>query len=186
MAEESIEKGSRVEIVGGRSGQGAKGEVFWVGPSQYGPGERYGVRGDDGETYWVDGRHVVPEGGQELEITAEGQPLKGKRLVLTGDLPGVARPTAKAALEGLGAKVTGSVSGKTDAVIAGDGAGTSKLKKAKDKGVPVLGASALHRLLQGERLKALIVDVDALFSPPGEAREESFGDDPGELEEVPF
>ncbi len=58
---ETFEKGARVAIVSGRQGLGMRGEVFWIGESRYGKGARYGVRGDDGETYWVDGQHVGPE-----------------------------------------------------------------------------------------------------------------------------
>lgn len=48
-----MDKGTRVQIVGGRKGLNETGEIFWKGPNKYGPGERYGVRGDNGETYWV-------------------------------------------------------------------------------------------------------------------------------------
>ena len=49
-----LAKGTRVEITGGREGKGETGDVFWVGDSKFGKGKRYGVRGDDQETYWVD------------------------------------------------------------------------------------------------------------------------------------
>ncbi len=39
---------------------GVTGEVFWKGPNKYGPGERLGVRGDDGQTYWTADADVVP------------------------------------------------------------------------------------------------------------------------------
>ena len=53
-----IKKGSRIEITGGDNGVGTCGEVFWIGASRYSDGERYGVRGDDGDTYWVDDSEV--------------------------------------------------------------------------------------------------------------------------------
>lgn len=72
-------------------------------------------------------------------------PLKGNTYVITGTLEGISRPEAKAKLETLGAKVSGSVSNKTTALIAGASAG-SKLKKAKELGVEVLDQSFLDKL----------------------------------------
>ena len=63
--------------------------------------------------------------------------FKGKTVVLTGTLAQMGRNEAKALLQDMGAKVSGSVSAKTDFVIAGDAAG-SKLTKAQELGVPVL------------------------------------------------
>ncbi|MHC9510411.1 NAD-dependent DNA ligase LigA [Kangiella sp. M94] len=72
-------------------------------------------------------------------------PLKGKTFVITGTLEGISRPEAKAKLEALGAKVSGSVSSKTTALIAGANAG-SKLKKAQELDVEVLDQSFLDNL----------------------------------------
>ena len=49
----TIDKGTRVTIIGGRRGKGQSGSVFWTGKNKWGDGDRLGVSGDDGETYWV-------------------------------------------------------------------------------------------------------------------------------------
>lgn len=72
--------------------------------------------------------------------------LAGKTFVLTGTLPTMTRDAAKAALEAMGAKVAGSVSKKTDYVVAGVEAG-SKLEKAQELGVPVLDEAGLQAML---------------------------------------
>jgi DNA ligase (NAD+) len=74
------------------------------------------------------------------------QPLAGKVVVLTGSLSQLSRNDAKAALQTLGAKVTGSVSKKTDILFAGEAAG-SKLAKAQDLGVEVRDEQALVELI---------------------------------------
>jgi len=71
-----------------------------------------------------------------------GGPLAGNILVLTGTLPNLSREDAKARIEGAGGKVTGSVSKKTDYVVAGEEAG-SKLDKARELGIPVIGEREL-------------------------------------------
>ena len=75
------------------------------------------------------------------------QPLQGKTYVLTGTLSGITREEAKQKLQALGAKVSGSVSKKTTAVIAGEKAG-SKLAKAETLGVSVLSEQDLMKLLE--------------------------------------
>ena len=81
----------------------------------------------------------VEEDGSQL--------LQGVTVVITGSLNDYSRSEAKAAVEDRGGKVTGSVSGKTSALIAGASPG-SKMTKAEDLGVPVLGEEAFARLLE--------------------------------------
>ncbi len=77
----------------------------------------------------------------------EAQPLAGCTFVLTGALEGYTRDDAKARIEALGGKVTGSVSKKTDYVVVGADAG-SKREKAEQLGVTLLDEDAFTRLLQ--------------------------------------
>ena len=74
--------------------------------------------------------------------------LAGKTFVLTGALDSMSRDDAKRRLQALGAKVTGSVSKRTDYVVAGENPG-SKLDKAQSLGVPVIGEAELAGLLGG-------------------------------------
>ncbi|BDE07798.1 DNA ligase [Vulcanimicrobium alpinum] len=74
--------------------------------------------------------------------------LAGKTLVLTGTLPTLTRDEASELIVAAGGKVTGSVSKKTDYVVAGEEAGT-KLTKAEQLGIPILDESGLRRLLNG-------------------------------------
>jgi len=98
-------------------------------------------------------RALVEElGGLGLQLTAtsaeapQDGPLTGRQYVLTGTLEGFTRDEAKIALEGLGAKVTGSVSGKTSGVIVGESPG-SKAQKADELGVPLLSEDDLRELI---------------------------------------
>ncbi|MEW6757173.1 MAG: NAD-dependent DNA ligase LigA [Acidobacteriota bacterium] len=75
-------------------------------------------------------------------------PLKGLSFVLTGTLESMTRSEAKSALEALGASVSGSVSARTTALIAGPGAG-SKLEEARRLDLPVLDEKGLNSLLSG-------------------------------------
>ncbi|HLP97330.1 MAG TPA: NAD-dependent DNA ligase LigA [Sideroxyarcus sp.] len=79
--------------------------------------------------------------------SAEPLPLSGKTFVLTGTLASLSRDEAKSRLEALGAKVAGSVSKKTDCVVAGTEAG-SKLDKARELNVPVWDEAALLEQLK--------------------------------------
>ncbi|WP_394193944.1 NAD-dependent DNA ligase LigA [Pseudoalteromonas atlantica] len=79
-------------------------------------------------------------------VSVDEQPLAGLTYVLTGTLNELNRNDAKARLQALGAKVSGSVSAKTDALIAGEKAG-SKLTKAQDLGIEILTEDDLIALL---------------------------------------
>ena len=80
-----------------------------------------------------------------LAIKQDGK-LGGKSFVLTGSLPTLSREEAKEKIEAMGGKVAGSVSSKTDYVIAGLEAG-SKLKKAQTLGIPILDEAGMLALL---------------------------------------
>jgi DNA ligase (NAD+) len=83
-----------------------------------------------------------------LQVLPVDHPLAGKTLVLTGTLDTLKRSEAKKQLEALGAKVTSSVSAKTDFLVAGRDAG-SKLEKAESLGVTVVDEAELVRMIHG-------------------------------------
>lgn len=84
---------------------------------------------------------------QVSEMSADTKPLLGKTFVLTGTLSRFDRAAAKALLESMGAKVSGSVSKKTSAVVAGTEAG-SKLTKANELGIKVYDEDEFIQLLE--------------------------------------
>ena len=97
-------------------------------------------------------RALIGDLRPHVRLEAEGPPpgegpLAGKALVLTGTLPDLTREQATERILAAGGRVTGSVSGKTDYLVAGDGAGGSKLEKAERLGVAVLDEAGLLALL---------------------------------------
>jgi hypothetical protein len=75
----ALDKGDRVKVIGGRKSKGVTGTIFWVGENNYGEGQRFGIRGDDGETHWVPEEHC--EASDERMEVPEGPELgKGDRV----------------------------------------------------------------------------------------------------------
>ena len=75
-------------------------------------------------------------------------PFSGKTVVLTGSLPGRTRQEAKELITSMGGRVAGSISRKTDLVIAGENAG-SKLAEARELGLRIMDAEEFDKELEG-------------------------------------
>ena len=99
--------------------------------------EKHNVKALDRLLAWLD---VTP-----MAAAARSSPVSGKTVVFTGTLEKMTRQEAKARAESLGAKVSGSVSAKTDIVVAGPGAG-SKLKDAQKHGVEIMDEDVLAEI----------------------------------------
>jgi DNA ligase (NAD+) len=114
---------------------------------------------------------VVPERPtvRDAGETDESGPLAGKTVVVTGSLEGFSREEAEDAVRAAGGKPAGSVSRKTDYLLAGPGAGT-KLQKATELGIPVLDEDGFRRLIAGEPL-----GLDASGNPPAKGAAEGEG-----------
>ncbi|TAK02528.1 MAG: NAD-dependent DNA ligase LigA [Chloroflexota bacterium] len=97
----------------------------------------------------------LAEAGVEVELPAPRAaaagtgPLAGKTVVVTGTIEGFSREEAEESVRAAGGKPAGSVSKKTDYVVAGPGAG-SKLARAEELGIPILDADRFRALLAGE------------------------------------
>ena len=116
-----------------------------------------------------------------------GGPLAGKTVVVTGSIEGFSREEAEAAIRAAGGKPGGSVSKKTDYVVAG-GAG-SKLAKAEELGVPVLDADGLPRAAGREARMSAMQTATRTLSPRPTAYQASLlaalgDDDPAEVQSL--
>jgi DNA ligase (NAD+) len=83
-----------------------------------------------------------PSGGGKPGV----KPLQGRVYVITGTLSGMSREEARARIEALGGETANAVSGKTTCLVAGESPG-SKLQKAKDLGIEIIGEKELHKIL---------------------------------------
>ena len=94
---------------------------------------------------------VAPVGGPPRSVQADPDaaqmPLAGRSFVITGTLPSLSRDEAAARIRAAGGSVVGSVSRKTDFVVAGDAAG-SKLQKATELGIAVIDEAGLLSLIE--------------------------------------
>ena len=89
---------------------------------------------------------IEPKSEKVSAKKMQGLPLAGKTFVLTGTLPSMTRDEASVKIEALGGHVSGSVSKKTDYVLAGEEAG-SKLEKAKKLGVKILSEKEFRTMV---------------------------------------
>jgi DNA ligase (NAD+) len=146
LLERGFAKPSKRKVSGGADGYA--GIVYAVGP----------VVADAVRSYFAspEGRAVLqrlgelgihPAGDSGPGEGRGGDAAKGKTFVLTGTLPTLSRDEAKALIRAAGGQVTGSVTGRTHFLVAGEEAG-SKLQAARDLSVPVLDEAGLLALLQ--------------------------------------
>jgi DNA ligase (NAD+) len=125
-------------------------EVEGIGPTVAASLAAWFAPGGPGEGVLED----LADAGVEAELpeprtAAAAGPLAGRTLVVSGTLEGFSRQEAEEAIRAVGGKAGGSVSRKTDYLVAGENAG-SKLARAQELGVPVLDEAAFRRLLGGE------------------------------------
>ena len=121
------------------------------------------------------GVNTARQPGERVATAADADaPLAGKTVVLTGTLPTLTRPEAKALVEAAGGKVTGSVSKKTDLVVYGEAAG-SKLATAEELGVPRVDEGGLRAVLAGAPLPGAEPD-EAPDEAPDDVRDREGGE----------
>jgi DNA ligase (NAD+) len=125
-------------------------ELEGVGPVVAGALATWFAPGGPGEGVLED----LADAGVEAELPAPRAaaatgPLAGRSVVVTGTIEGFSREEAEEAVRAAGGKPAGSVSKKTDYVVAGPGAG-SKLAKAQELGIEILDADGFRRLVAGE------------------------------------
>ena len=125
-------------------------EIFGVGPAVAASLVAYFGRDGPGAAVLEDlvDAGVVADLPAPRAATKEAGPLTGKSVVVTGTLEGFSRQEAEEAIRAAGGKAAGSVSRKTDYLLAGENAGT-KLAKAEELGVPVLDEAGFRELLSG-------------------------------------
>jgi DNA ligase (NAD+) len=141
----------RFQEVGGIGPTVARSVANWFGAP-----ETAGVLDDLVDAGVEPVRPVVRPRTASGEAVVSG-PLAGKTVVVTGTLEGFDRQGAEEAIRAAGGKASGSVSKKTDYLLAGQNAG-SKLARAQELGVPVLDEDAFRRLLGGEPEVAVEAD----------------------------
>jgi DNA ligase (NAD+) len=90
---------------------------------------------------------VRMESEQSATASAVPGPLEGVSLVVSGTLEGLTRDEAQAAIEAAGGKATGSVSGRTTALVVGESPGASKVDRANDLGIPIIDEATFKKLL---------------------------------------
>lgn len=104
----------------------------------------------DAGRHWLDRLNMLGIHPESDAPTDTGSPLAGKQVVITGTLTALGRDEATERLRAAGAKVTGSVTGKTDYLIVGINPGGSKYSKAQALGTPQITEAELQALLSGE------------------------------------
>ncbi|MEX1038192.1 MAG: NAD-dependent DNA ligase LigA, partial [Acidimicrobiia bacterium] len=85
---------------------------------------------------------------EDVDESVAGDLLRGATFVISGTVEGFTREEAQAAVEARGGKATGSVSGKTTALIVGESPGASKTRKAEELGVPIIDGDMFKKLLE--------------------------------------
>jgi DNA ligase (NAD+) len=85
---------------------------------------------------------------EEMDESVAGDMLEGATFVISGTVEGFTREEAQAAIELRGGKATGSVSGKTTALIVGESPGGSKTRKAEELGIPIIDGIVFRRMLE--------------------------------------